>query len=589
MSENIKITQKIEAIPAEEFWSPHESQWDDSEELLVESERRYWKILDHTVLDVSKELVDLKKLPKEERRLRLASLKASLEYQKQGIALTIRDLYSRISENPDISFSELIGIVEARAPEYGFTDYQMSSFSRGIKGYIEGHEKVKKYREKYSDNAQLYQACFGRTSRGKVEVVAGPYTMHFRLEDSQDYLQAYAWYKSDEDIRQGTSDPTAGMALSRVKIPDLYDLVTIENTLAHVVDLERVSVPTEEKITNGTIKINLSDTKDGRIEISLGDQTQWEFETIIKDEFGFPARVRMTDPAGEVLFDAQVQKVDDPSSVLGYRYYLDDLKEPGVKKGNLGQMLRMPKSVDGYILFHLPDLLEVEGFSKELTLRYIKNELVPVINQQASEETRIHEEQHQLNKLFIPLELRFDTLETVTRIAAVPATFEETKQKLILALVRMERKIMNGIDQSARDEILASYRDGRTPAEIFEVISTSKLYDYASHRAKRIEGIPGLIAETLKRYMSLMTYHEEDENKYAVDAVPLEIDPQEVKPVIDRVFKEEYQKDLFQWVDAIKVLEQKGYNRDEIISLFFQEPVMSWQKLARRVKKKETQ
>ena len=51
---------------------------------------------------------------------------------------------------------------------------------------------------------------------------------------------------------------------------------------------------------------------------------------------------------------------------------------------------------------------------------------------------------------------------------------------------------------------------------------------------------------------------------------------------IDKVFDEEYKQDLEKWISAVTILEQKGYARQEIVSMFYQEPVNHWIKLAER-------
>ena len=207
-----------------------------------------------------------------------------------------------------------------------------------------------------------------------------------------------------------------------------------------------------------------------------------------------------------------------------------------------------------------------------------------------SERVRIHEDQHQLNRLFIPLEAREDRTDLMRRATVSANTREEAIRGLIHGLARYERKYI-GFDSLPRDEILAYYKDGQDPGAILYILdnpTNSKFYGYAEILKERISKIPLDIKYLLKHAVSEVFYEgKEDGGKAAVDAEALEVDVSEIQPYVESVFGDEYKADLKMWIGSISALEGKGYERDEIIALLYAEPINSWPKLARRMKPKE--
>lgn len=193
-----------------------------------------------------------------------------------------------------------------------------------------------------------------------------------------------------------------------------------------------------------------------------------------------------------------------------------------------------------------------------------------------------HEEQHQFNKLFSPLEQTQGEAAVVASVAERATRFhpdepEKTKQHLIHQLVRLKRKQM-GMDTQARDEIIAYFRDGEhTRQETINFLTQDNaLYDYKNMPVFQyhIASIPDYIRDTSAYYKDLY-------GNLGVDVAS--ITDEEVGKFIDVVFGQEYKRDIAKWVGAMGTLEAKGYSRTDILTFLYSKPVSAWVPFARRV------
>ena len=198
------------------------------------------------------------------------------------------------------------------------------------------------------------------------------------------------------------------------------------------------------------------------------------------------------------------------------------------------------------------------------------------------------EEQHQFNKLFVPAEARLGYYQIEQLAEARGLSRDEAEDVLAHDLVHWERqKIM---DVQARDEIIAYYREGKLPENIFETLSTSELYDYYTKHQKIIDALPWTIAKHVAMNVSEVLYEKAPSGGEGLGqelaVTELHIPREKLKAAIEVVFKDEYKRDLEKWTRTLVVLEQKGYSREEIVSLISQEPLRLWRSLARRLPQK---
>ncbi|GEM_PF-3552382 len=211
------------------------------------------------------------------------------------------------------------------------------------------------------------------------------------------------------------------------------------------------------------------------------------------------------------------------------------------------------------------------------------------LDKPGSDAVRAHEEQHLINRLFRPIAERVREEEIMARVARTAETVDEGRRILMRELARSARAAM-GIDEEARDEVLAHYRDGATPEIILGNLTTLSLYDYKnSARYKEgIAGLPKVIAGKMMGEMSAIFYTIEAQGKEKIQAAgPLATHYSEVEPYVEKAFGEDYEKDLARWVGAIEALEKKGYGRDEIVSMLYGDRVSDWTAFARRAQEKK--
>lgn len=528
---------------------------------------------------------------KEKREIikhRVEEFKDRLNSQKLGIAKTIRELGGLIENNPDISSEDLMSKIEAGSADYRFTKYQVHLFEFATDEYRKKHQAVEKYRTLYPDNADLFEACFGKKPKGEVEVQKGAMTLLFRCFDEGDYSFIYnqgsvADEKKDSQEKISEANNTGGIALGKVKIEELGGVITVENVNSNKKYEVLKAVPKVERLGKDesfTCDI-YNQEKDIKIEVvGVGSWTLRLFEP---DAFGVVQRMQLvsaTEPEQKPIFD--VIRIE-PSEKT---HWIPFLRQVGDNKTNyqneVGQLRSGNKSY-GWVDVDYSEIKFRNSSGQVLVIERAEDEIVVSFDKDKQRSTRAHEDQHQFNRLFSPYEKKQTMLEIMQ--GAVERTEDPDKaiDFIIHGLVKYRR--VDLLDTRVRDEILAFYKDGRNPGDILKILRDAKIYDYVSqaYTKEQMSHIPESVKEDMKREMTEFFYDED----YGYSAInELEIDLELVKPHIASAFGDEYKQDLGKWMNAVSVLEEKGYAREEVVSLLYQEPVNSWSNLARRMNPK---
>lgn len=183
------------------------------------------------------------------------------------------------------------------------------------------------------------------------------------------------------------------------------------------------------------------------------------------------------------------------------------------------------------------------------------------INESSS--TMIHENQHAINALIMALFAEAAHSENQRKIIGQEGEIQSLKQ--YLRFTRDSR-----FAQLIADEIIAYYNEDK-PFEMIEnqLICTWEeggIYDY----------IQDPIYKKLKKWIL-------DKIAKTVRATP---DSPETKELFDKIFYEEKERMIKQALDALKLLEEKGFSRDEIIYMVLPQKLNNWHKIARRMFKK---
>ena len=200
----------------------------------------------------------------------------------------------------------------------------------------------------------------------------------------------------------------------------------------------------------------------------------------------------------------------------------------------------------------------VEGFSKVYSPA--RNEWIDekIANENilaTSENTRIHEEQHAIKRLFFDRLLRRNTFKEL-----LSSKTDNEREKWLANYLRYTRQ--SAAEPRAKDEILAFFKDGTNPTETLKYLTESKkeggLYDYLDD--DNIE------------WPSRLQYMLQVENyKKLYDKTR------------NKIYTEEYHALIENSIHNAEFLEQNGRTKEQVIALLINEPLSKWAKVVGRL------
>lgn len=196
------------------------------------------------------------------------------------------------------------------------------------------------------------------------------------------------------------------------------------------------------------------------------------------------------------------------------------------------------------------------------------------------EAVKIHEEQHQYNKLFSPVEANLAMKDIILQsLGKNDLTSIQATMKLLNLYYRQERRNL-GIDQKARDEFLAYLADGRDPSDILYILINDPLYDYEKMFATQISCIEQALTYEIDQAIT----ENEDLVVNTIDKNLL--DPNTLSLLYDEYFSRDvgknYYNEILSWVDVVYELRKKGYGMDVILPLLYSQPSSFWTKIVKR-------
>lgn len=616
----VKIIREIVAEPVDAFYNPNyyhtgfenytpeeidelNAQTEDFiDDHLSDFEK---KPLNYLPFDPEKELKKIRKFSKEEMLLeknekwklqkdRLKIYKENQDAQKHGIAQTIKLIKDEIVSNSDIDKEKLLFVLKEKAKKYRFTKEQVGIFYYAITEYCQKHLAVERYKTIYPNDSDLFRACFEKEPEGKIQVQKFPMCLLLCCHDFRDFTTAYTYNKNEKTKKEllEKASSVAGCALSKVAINELSDTVIIENVGNngqyefdhHIKEHEEIiSKDKSVELSIGSIYNDLE------IEI-LGDG-KWKLK-VTKDSHKNPSQIELINlNNNQQVFEITIH---EPSPESKYLLPVFRKKSDPPNALNRANVLERLGKYDKTALINLNGyFLEIENRSPQGTrVSYSTEEFVRFIpNLEFSQKTVIHEIEHQLNKLFVPLEIKQSTYSIIqdTIRQGRGEDSEQVISQITHRLIRFERNHL--IDSQARDEILAYYRGEDSLDYIYETLSSSPLYNYSkqNYYQEKIEKMPEDIQNFIKENASELIYGvEENEvkkenNLNFIDVKELHISKKLIKKFIEIVFEKEYKIDLKKWLGSIALMEKKGYSKDEISDLFYQEPINSWSGMAKKI------
>lgn len=601
--EGDRMLRRIEAEPVEKFFGRPPHHWLDTPHQWKLPPLRPRSRPTYVPFDAMSAVKKVRRLSQKEesrlpshrvryiRRDRLDRFKEALQHQEEGVARMIRTLRDAVERTPDASVDALFALVTKEAPTLRFTHRQMETFLTAIETYVQRHEAVVRARTRYPRDEDLYEACFGMKPAGRVEVIQGPMTLCFRCYDKDDYALAYNFDKAKGDAANiGPADrahalKSGGCAFERVLLPDLASTVTLENTY-YILRPATEQRTLSEAIRHGECELEIDDLR-SNLAIDVKGIGTWRVQATAVDAGGCPLRLAITQEGGEAAgFEfTRIQRHRGDRAEFLVR------EEKGQKKHFAHRISHKLTSAGKTVARISIDFfnMRIEDCSPEgMTLRRRENVHVLVPDEAASQRIRDHEDQHHFNKLFVPAERGHpDRQHMMKNIVGHAESPDDAVRSLLRGLARWERGEI-GIDSRARDEVLASYWDGQTTEQIFRNMTTMPHYDYPKKFAQEILQIPERIRTVMQKRVSDVLYRNEpDGRKTFVNAKPVTVTNDEVLEQLLHVLKDEYEQDLQSWLDAIVVLEKKGYDRLDIVSFLKSKPVVAWTAFARRRRAKE--
>ena len=245
------------------------------------------------IFDPEKELVDIKTAPKEEKKQKLQEFKEKLAHQKEGLARTQEELINAIRDNPDITWKELYGKALDLLIKYG-ADEQKEKVREILSRYYWRHQAIKKAREQFPNESQLFEAVFGQFPRGKIEITEGPVTLYFRCHNLKDYAmiseQTFLTGREPTWSEMKAAKSEGGVSISTSLIKNLQGTIIAERAMGDFGDVQREIYVHEEQHAIKRLfderpvrKLTSSETEDSLIE-RLRKSRENIAELKVKDE-----------------------------------------------------------------------------------------------------------------------------------------------------------------------------------------------------------------------------------------------------------------------------------------------------------------
>lgn len=532
----------------------------------------------------------------------LQKFRQDLTLQREGLATTLNQIFDQIHQDPDQSAIELFEIVANSSQSYNFDARQLNAVAEGLLEYEKKHLAVEKAATEHPDPSEFFTANFGFSPQGKVEVIKGPMTINFRCYDLEDYQAAYAGSREMvNDNNKARSSSSVGFASPCSRIPGLSGTIIVENIAGNEENWAKKKVRHEVTLQQ-PFYIETSNVNESTIHLSSGESrelTIYDLPLEASRPFEYFRRIQLSgDPASPPAFNVVEVLASDNQ---GFRWYYRDYAS---YTSDVNQKNRLEYSLGTETIKLDQGTLVISSSAPDKArVVYKKEELVydPDLARPKPNNFIIkHEEQHQFNKLFTTYESRVVGREILYDALAKQPTDKPPGEsdtniynRVILEVAKRLARNRRGdiIDRLARDEIIASYRDGTSVAKILDALAETEeeamiksggkeiaLYDYAAQKAAEIKQLPKEVEEITH------LYQKEIVQALALDPLNVQLPiTTQIELIVKEVFGPEYQQDLRHWASSITSLENKGYSREEILALLYQYPAYRWSNLARQM------
>jgi len=528
-----------------------------------------------------------------QKREIVESRSQDLANEQARIAQTIGLLYDAVYYQPDKATPEILMDFVQNHPEGSFSEKVTKQFAAVLESYRQKRAVVQKFVRENKDPNLMFEKCFGIKPVGKIEVVPGPMTLCFRCFTDEDYIAAYTHgvaSESAEDLKTKKIErakKSGGTAFSKVKIAELSGSVIAERAGNNSED--RPIYHKREVNIKGREKNNWQ-----RFNYPAANEADLVYFKI--PEIGEIEAHLRRNSKGKIVAIRLVRSSDSEEIAdIDPFEKTETLKIPiPAKKYGADEWVGLEFAASSFAIY---DHTKIgAGFE---TVEYVGTERV-VKDKDVSRQKRLHEEQHQFNKLFQPENnsaFNLPYLEFLRLGHYAEAHPEENVVSLVAQkFARIFRQAY--IDSRARDEIIAFTREGYSPKGTFLVLSQNPLYNY---KGELIAGTKDTIGdfvknETLRLTKTLLTKGSAEfvirNSGYVVDFnLKKQWTPDDqtaAQSEAERVLAEDYEKKLQRWTDLIKSLKKRGYETKDIVPFLGMFPINQWHSAIRRLIKSKT-
>ncbi|MCX6739283.1 MAG: hypothetical protein NT098_04530 [Candidatus Parcubacteria bacterium] len=140
------------------------------------------------IFDPERGIRGILKVPKEERRQKLAEFKEKLAFQKVGMARVQDILIDEIRNKPNGKIEDFYDMAVDLGAEFGMNENQKKITKETLEEYQTRHKAVEKMRKEYPENEELFRHLFGTVPKGEIEIVTGPVSLYIKCHNFEDYL-----------------------------------------------------------------------------------------------------------------------------------------------------------------------------------------------------------------------------------------------------------------------------------------------------------------------------------------------------------------------------------------------------------------
>lgn len=143
------------------------------------------------IFDPEREIRDILKVPKEQRRQKLTEFKEKLTFQKVGLARAQDLLIDEIRHKPNGKTEDFYEMAIEMGTEFGMNETQKKETKEILERYEKQHNAIEKVRKEFPGDKELFRGLFHKAPKGKIEVLVGPVSLYFKCYDFEDYMTVF--------------------------------------------------------------------------------------------------------------------------------------------------------------------------------------------------------------------------------------------------------------------------------------------------------------------------------------------------------------------------------------------------------------